>query len=116
MGRDTRVTLEELHKRKPQVDYAKLDATTEEDIRRYQIEEGYDPDAQLGPAETVYPPVMIRERLGMSQEEFARALRIPLETVRDWELGRDYPDPVAQALLRIIAKNPEAALGALASP
>jgi putative transcriptional regulator len=115
MGRDTRVTLEELRKRKPQVDYAKLDATTEEDIRRYQIEEGYDPDAPIGPAETVYPPVMIRERLGMSQEEFAKALRVPLETVRDWELGRDLPSPAARSLLQIVAKNPEAALKALAS-
>ena len=115
MGRDTRVTLEELRKRKPQVDHAKLDATTEEDIRRYQIEDGYDPDAPIGPVETVYPPVMIRKRLGMSQEEFAKALRIPLETVRNWELGRDYPGPAAQSLLKILARDPEAALKALAS-
>ncbi|MEA2840302.1 MAG: putative transcriptional regulator [Methylobacteriaceae bacterium] len=115
MGRDTRVTLEELRQGKPQVDYAKLDATTEEDIRRFQIEEGYDPDAPIGPVQTVYPPVVIREKLGLSQEEFARALRIPLETVQDWELGRDLPSPAARSLLQIVAKNPEAALKALAS-
>ncbi len=115
MGRDTRVTLEQLRKRKPQVDYAKLDATTEEDIRSYQIEDGYDPDSPVAPAETVYPPAMIRERLGMSQEQFAKALRIPVQTIRSWELGRDFPDPAAQSLLRILAKDPKAALKALAS-
>jgi putative transcriptional regulator len=112
----TRVTLEEIRRRKPTIDHAKFDSITEEDIRRFQIEEGYDPDAPMTGWRVVEPPAMIRERLGMSQEEFARALQIPEETVRNWELGRDYPDPVAQALLRIIAKNPEAALEALASP
>jgi putative transcriptional regulator len=58
---------------------------------------------------------MVRERIGMSQEEFAKALRIPLETVRNWELGRDYPDPAARSLLKILAKNPETAFKALAS-
>ena len=115
MAKITRMTLKEIKRRKPTIDYAKFDSITEEDIRRFQIEEGYDPDAEVTGWQVVEPPAMIHERLGMSQTEFARALRIPEETVRNWEIGRDYPDPVAQSLLRIVAKEPEAALKALAS-
>jgi putative transcriptional regulator len=115
VGKITRMTLEEIKRRKPTIDYAKFDSLTEEDIRRFQIEEGYDPDASMTGWRVVEAPATIRERLGMSQEEFAKALQIPEETVRNWELGKDYPDPVAQSLLRIVAKDPEAALKALAS-
>jgi putative transcriptional regulator len=109
------MTLEEIKRRKPTIDYDKFDSFTEEDIRRFQIEEGYDPDAPITGWRVVEPPAMIRERLGMSQREFAKALHIPEETVRNWELGNDRPDPVAQSLLRIVAKDPKAALKALAS-
>lgn len=34
----------------------------------------------------------IRERLGMSQQEFAGAYRIPLATLQGWEQGRRQPD------------------------
>ena len=115
MAKITRMTLEEIKRGKPTIDYAKFDSFTEEDIRRFQIEEGYDPDAPMTGWRVVDPPAIIRERLGMSQEEFAKALHIPEETVRNWELGKDFPDPVAQSLLRIVAKDPEAALKALAS-
>jgi putative transcriptional regulator len=110
------MTLEEIKRRKPTIDYAKFDSLTEEDIRRFQIEEGYDPDAPMTGWRVVEPPAVIRERLGMTQKQFAEALHIPEDTVRDWELGRSYPDAVAQSLLRIVAKNPEVALEALASP
>jgi putative transcriptional regulator len=109
------MTLQEIRRRNPKIDYAKFDSITEEDIRHFQIEEGFDPDAPITGVRVVEPPAVIRERLGMTQKQFADALNIPEETVRDWELGRSYPDPVAQSLLRIVARNPEAALKALAS-
>lgn len=37
------MTLEQIVQANPQVDAVKLDATTEPDIRRYQIAEGFDP-------------------------------------------------------------------------
>jgi putative transcriptional regulator len=54
-------------------------------------------------------------RLGMTQHEFAKALRIPLSTLRNWEQGRVLPDPAARSLLTIVANNPKAAFKALAA-
>lgn len=39
----------------------------------------------------------LRARLGMTQQQFAHAYRLPLGTVRDWEQGRTRPDPPALA-------------------
>ncbi len=43
------VTLEEIRAARPMAESAKIAATTEEDIRRHQIEDGEDPDAPLPP-------------------------------------------------------------------
>ena len=56
---------------------------------------------------------IIRRVLGLSQEEFAATYRIPLETVRDWELGALEPDAPARALLEVIAREPAVAAEAL---
>ena len=56
---------------------------------------------------------IIRRALGLSQEEFAATYRIPLETVRDWELGTLEPDAPARALLEVIAREPAVAAEAL---
>ncbi|MGH9600546.1 MAG: helix-turn-helix domain-containing protein [Terracidiphilus sp.] len=50
----------------------------------------------------------LRDRLGMTQEAFAAAYRIPVGTLRDWEQGRKRPDAPARAYLAVIARNPEA--------
>jgi putative transcriptional regulator len=49
-------------------------------------EEGYDPDEELRD-EDIISPAVIRRRLGMSQARFARAIHVPLVTVRNWEQG-----------------------------
>jgi putative transcriptional regulator len=77
------------------------------------IEDGEDPDAELR-AEDVISPQFIRKRLGMTQEAFAKALRIPLATLRNWEQNRVALDPAVRSLLRIVARDPERALQALA--
>jgi putative transcriptional regulator len=51
----------------------------------------------------------------MTQSEFAKALRIPLSTLRNWEQGRVLPDPAARSLIAIVAKSPKVALKALAA-
>jgi putative transcriptional regulator len=51
----------------------------------------------------------------MTQTAFARARRIPVWTLRNWEQGRVLPDPAARSLLVIVAGNPNAALKALAA-
>lgn len=108
-----RRTLEDIMASQPQVDHARLDATTDEEIRRNMIEDGEDPEAAPGAYVEEWPPARIRERLGMSQTEFAAALTIPVATLRNWEQGRVRPDPAARALLRIVAHAPETALAML---
>jgi putative transcriptional regulator len=50
----------------------------------------------------------LRERLGLTQEAFADAYRIPIGTLRDWEQGRKRPDAPARAYLTVNARKPEA--------
>jgi putative transcriptional regulator len=37
-------------------------------------------------------PKVVRQALGLSQEELAARFRIPVGTLRDWEQGRVEPD------------------------
>ena len=57
----------------------------------------------------------IREALGLSQQAFARAYRIPLATLKGWEQGRRHPDKTVAAYLSVIAQLPEEARRALAA-
>ena len=109
-----RRTMENIRRLKPRISRNKIDATTEADIRRHMREDHLDETILAGFA-PVIPPQLLRRRLRMTQEEFAKALRIPLSTLRNWEQGRVLPDPAARSLLTIVAKNPKAALTALAA-
>jgi putative transcriptional regulator len=108
-----RKSLDELRAQRPGVDRAKMDATTEDDIRRHAIEDGEDPDAPLAHHELTIPARAVREKLGLSQEAFAKALNIPVGTIRNWEQNRVKPDPAARALLLILYRHPKVALDAL---
>lgn len=55
----------------------------------------------------------IREGLGLSQQAFASAYRIPLATLKGWEQGRRQPDATASAYLSVIAHLPTQARDAL---
>jgi putative transcriptional regulator len=109
-----RRTMENIRRLKPRVSRAKIAATTEADIRRHMREDGQSDDdfAEFAP---VIPPQVLRKQLHMTQTEFAKALRIPLATLRNWEQGRVLPDPAARSLLTIVARNPRAAFRALAA-
>jgi putative transcriptional regulator len=93
-------------------DVAKIDATTEQDMRRHMREEGYDPDEAVRD-EDIVSPAIIRKRLGLSQRRFADAIHVPVATLQNWEQGRTLMDPSARALMIILAREPEAALRAL---
>ncbi|HEX8417805.1 MAG TPA: helix-turn-helix domain-containing protein [Methylobacterium sp.] len=108
-----RVSLDGLRANRPQADQAKLDATTEEDIRRHTIEDGGDPDEEPAGYRVMPAPAAIRRKLGVTQQDFADVLGVPLATYRNWEQGRKIPDPAARSLLTIFDREPEAALRAL---
>jgi putative transcriptional regulator len=107
-----RMTLDAIMAHQPDVDLAKIDATTEDDIRHHMREEGYDPDEAIRD-EDIISPAVIRKRLGMSQRQFAAAIRVPVATLQNWEQGRTLMDPSARALMTILAREPDAALRAL---
>jgi putative transcriptional regulator len=57
----------------------------------------------------------IRQRLRLSQEEFARQFGFSVGRIRDWEQGRSPIDAPSRILLRVIDKEPEAVRRALAA-
>ncbi len=108
------ITLEEIRASRPRVNRTRIAATTEEEIRRHQVEDGEDPDAPL-PLFRPAPDVRaIRMQLGMTQEVFAKAIGVPVATVRNWEQSRTSMDPAVRSLLRVVEREPDAALRALA--
>ena len=50
----------------------------------------------------------IRQATKLTQGAFAKAFRIPVGTVRDWEQNRRQPDAPARVLLSLIKADPEA--------
>jgi putative transcriptional regulator len=109
---------------RPKVDWEKVDRTTDEEI---EAQIAADPDTaplltdeQLARARRV-PPVVtaddikaLRQRLGLSQEEFARCFGFSVETIRNYEQGHRRPRGPIRVLLRIIATEPDAVIRALA--
>jgi len=94
-------------------DWDRVNAMTEEEIHAAALA---DPDAQPLPLPggdwtgliKLVNVKKLRERLGMTQEEFAKTYWIPLGTLRDWEQRRKLPDAPARAYLTVIARNPRA--------
>lgn len=95
-------------------DWSAVDALTEEQVRNAALS---DPDALPLPAGSnkelarqgltrIVNVKKLRERLGLTQEAFAEAYRIPVGTLRDWEQGRKFPDAPARAYLAVINRDP----------
>ncbi|MGE0422266.1 MAG: helix-turn-helix domain-containing protein [Reyranellaceae bacterium] len=57
----------------------------------------------------------IRERTGLSQDQFALRFGLDAATVRNWEQGRSSPDKAARVLLLTIDKDPTAVEKALST-
>jgi putative transcriptional regulator len=56
----------------------------------------------------------VRERLGLTQEEFAVRFGLGLDTVQNWESNRRQPDKAARSYLTAIARIPDRIEEALA--
>jgi putative transcriptional regulator len=91
-------------------DWARLDTMTDEQVARAAQS---DPDAQpltaeqLAKMRRVSRVKVLRQRLDMTQEQFAAAFHLPITTLRDWEQRRSTPDAPARALLLAIERDPE---------
>ena len=55
----------------------------------------------------------IREKISLSQSEFARLFGLSKRTLEHWEHGRRVPTGPARAFLTVIAREPEAVRRAL---
>ncbi len=53
-------------------------------------------------------PKVIRSKLSLNQEEFAKLMNISVHTLRNWEQGRREPEGPAKVLLNIANYHPEA--------
>lgn len=105
------------------LDWARVDATTEDEISR----QAADPDTaplfsaaeilaagrriEPGAAEDVRA---LRLRLGLSQEAFAARFGFTVDAIRQYESHRRRPTGPARTLLRVIAREPDAVIRALA--
>ena len=99
-------------------DMLRLDAMTEEEIHAAALS---DPDAQPLTEEQLIrmnpsiDPKNVRERLRLTQQEFANTFHLSLSAIKNWEEGRSLPDQAACILLRVIGHNPQAVKEALES-
>ena len=90
-------------------DWARIDAMTDAEVTAAALS---DPDAQpltgkqLARMRRVPHVKVLRQRLDMTQVEFAEAFHLPITTLRDWEPHRT-PDARARTLLLAIERNPE---------
>jgi putative transcriptional regulator len=55
----------------------------------------------------------IRKKLHYSQSQFALMIGVSERTLQNWEQGRRRPEGPAQALLRVVSKNPKVVQEAL---
>ena len=65
----------------------------------------------------INPPEIksVREKLNVSQNDFALMIGVSVRTLQNWEQGRRKPEGPAKALLRVASQNPKAILDALHS-
>ena len=57
----------------------------------------------------------VREKLNVSQSEFAMMIGVSVSTLQNWEQGRRQPEGPARALLKVAAENPEVVAEALSA-
>jgi DNA-binding transcriptional regulator YiaG len=95
-----------------EVDWAKIDALTDHDIERaiagdrdtFDVSTIRDEEWQIH-----YPlPDLkaLRQRLGMSQKDFALTFRVSKRTLENWEQGRRTFDGVVSVYLALVAAFP----------
>lgn len=105
------------------VDWTRVDATSDEDIARQAAEDVdtaplFTPEEILAAGRRIEPDAVddvraLRTRLGLSQEAFAARFGFSVDAIRQYESHRRTPTGPARALLRVIAREPDAVTRAL---
>ncbi|MCB0213586.1 MAG: helix-turn-helix domain-containing protein [Anaerolineae bacterium] len=99
-----------------ETDWDALDTLNDEDVEQAALN---DPDVPPTSTEALahfrqaVDVKAIREKLSLTQAQFATTFHLSLGTIQAWEKGETIPDPVARTLLRVIERNPEAVKDAL---
>jgi putative transcriptional regulator len=104
----------EIENNEGRVDWEKIHATTEAGIERQWQEDGA--HEGVGPGRLVITGAYvrrIREKTGLTQDEFAERFGLNLRTVQEWEQGRAMPEGPARVLLQVIKREPDAVVRAL---
>jgi putative transcriptional regulator len=114
-----RITKQDAEAAAREVDWAKIDAMTDEDIERQVAENPDAPplmsDAELESLDWAFRVQRLRKRTTLTQSAFAERYKIPLATLRDWEQGRRTPDATVQAYFTVIEREPEMVAAVLAA-
>ncbi len=105
------------------IDWAGLSQVTDDDIAAQVAADAETSpiftESELAHARRVLPPPLpedvrgIRQRLGLTQEQFASRYGFSVETIRNYEQGHRRPTGPARVLLRVIAREPDAVTRAL---
>jgi putative transcriptional regulator len=76
------------------------------------IERGKAKPSRTFEVKTANDVARVRNRLGLSQNKFARLLGISENTLQNWEQGRRKPAGAAKVLLKVAARHPQLLLEA----
>ena len=94
-----------------------MEKTLFDDLKRSLLEAGAIARGEAQPSRRfqIEPPDVkaVREQTGLSQNDFARLLRVSVRTLQNWEQNRRHPTGPASALLKIVASAPDVALRSL---
>ncbi len=104
-------------------DWSRVNAMTEEEIMANALSDPDNPPltlAELKKFKRANPikkidVKAIREKLQVSQGEFARYFGVSIRTLQEWEQHRSNPSPIARNFLKVIDEAPRAVLKALAN-
>ena len=58
----------------------------------------------------------VRTRHGLSQREFSEIIGVEIDTLQNWEQGRNRPDAAVLTLLAVFDKNPNVVLQTMFEP
>lgn len=107
------------------VDWRRVDATSEDEIAQQASEDQdtapmFSPEEILAAGRRIEPDMTedvrtLRTRLGLSQEAFAARFGFSVDAIRQYEGRRRAPTGPARTLLRVIAREPDAVIRALAA-